>query len=453
MAKLSILIPTLNSREALLQRLMDMLAPQLTDEVEVLTAPDNGELSIGEKRNHLIQQATGDYVCFIDDDDRISEDYISQMLAGISQGVDAVCIQGINTEDGQDESLFFDVPYQEWKPVRRDGKRAFARGIQHLDAIRREIASAVKFPHLYFSEDHAWGKALESKKLIKSWHCLDHPIYFYDHINTKPSPLDCDVAIIMPCYNHVEVTRQSVESLLENTLSSDYCLIMVDDASTDSTWEYAGELRDRLGMHRFYYHRSPQNRGVNPSWNIGLDVARTRHAKSAIIVNNDVLFSPGWDTALLSSLDDPNVGVVSPLSTFGELPSDWPEGKDRNVNPAGYVGYMPILGACFAARMETFNEVGPFPEDLKIYFGDNWLVLAAQSRGFECGYETKSYVHHLFCITTSKLDNEPIWSRERPIFEGFAARYAKFKPFIDEPNMKAYGDRLQTALLGEQVWE
>ena len=63
MKKLSILICSLNSRnEKFLSRLKYNLSSQLTDEIEVLIASDNGEMTIGEKRQKLLEKAAGEYI-------------------------------------------------------------------------------------------------------------------------------------------------------------------------------------------------------------------------------------------------------------------------------------------------------------------------------------------------------------------------------------------------------
>lgn len=430
---LSILIPTLESRKPMLDRLLAILQPQLTTEVEVVLESDNGKLSIGEKRNRLLAKAIGDYVCFVDDDDTVSDDYVSELLSGIAAGVDVVSIQGIFTINGQFPAPFRDLPYQSHCVKRVGGVMEYSRGVQHLDAIRRLIALSAKFPLTSFAEDYDWGTALERTKLIKTWRQVDHHIYFYDYRYPKVDRLPSDLAIVMPCLNHAYVTHKAVESLLHSTDDPNFLLVLVDDGSTDDTPDLARDLQKQIGNFRFHYVPNGRNLGVNPSWNIGITVARARNAKHIAVVNNDVLFSPKWDIPLREALQNPGVGVVSPMSTFGQVPGDWPRGTYRSYNPAGYMGYMPILGCCFMFRSDLVDKIGPFPEIPRIYFGDNWLVQATQNAGLECGYETESYVHHLFCLTTVKLDNDRIWKEEGPQFDALAESMRPLVPFAPPP--------------------
>lgn len=174
--KLSILIPTMENRSSFLARLLAILEPQLTAEVEIVIEPGPG--SIGAKRNTLIARAAGDYVVFIDDDDRVMPDYVVELLAGIAKGVDVVSIRSIRTENGERPQEVIDLPYQPHSGV--IGSGVFLRGTQHIDAVKRELAQAVPFADKSFGEDLEWTRAIETAGIIKTWHQIDHPTYLYE---------------------------------------------------------------------------------------------------------------------------------------------------------------------------------------------------------------------------------------------------------------------------------
>ena len=238
------------------------------------------------------------------------------------------------------------------------------------------------------------------------------------------------LAVVVPVFNQVAITRRSVESLLENTTEPDWQLILVDDGSTDDTPVYVNELKNRLGNLVSHIEHG-ENLGVTAAWNSGIALSRALDASYVAICNNDLLYTPGWEQGLLRALqDDSLLAVVSPLSTFGPVPEDWPKGMGRGPNPAGYSGYMPLLGACFMCRTSLFDEIGVFPSELKMYFGDNWIVLASQAKGYECGYANESYLHHLFCQTTNTLNNGPLWAHDSPAFEKIAAKLGVMRPYL-----------------------
>jgi glycosyltransferase involved in cell wall biosynthesis len=226
-------------------------------------------------------------------------------------------------------------------------------------------------------------------------------------------------AVVMPVFNQADFTERSVHSLFAATSTPEMDLVLIDDASTDTTQQrLKNSLLPAYGK-RLHCHRNPVNRGVNPSWNAGLDIARAEplRAEYVAFVNNDVEFTPGWDVPLLAALqDDPKLALASPMFTDGQfLPKDWPRGAARKRN------HLPILGAAFICRAGLFDEIGRFPEALKIYFGDNWITLAAEKRGYACRHVETSYVHHFVSVTTKALKNHSmIWAHETAVWKQIA---------------------------------
>lgn len=186
MKKLSVLVPTIPSRGELLSRLLAILAPQVTPEVEIIINMDSGAKTIGDKRNSLLRAAEGEYVSFIDDDDLVSVDYVPQLMVGIRQGVDVVSIRGLYFENGVQKGITLDKPYQAWRTIPGDGTLIFLRGVQHLDAIKREIAQSVKFENRAWGEDSIWSKTLEMKFPNLTSYQVPTDVYFYYYDSRKP---------------------------------------------------------------------------------------------------------------------------------------------------------------------------------------------------------------------------------------------------------------------------
>ena len=183
---LSLLICSVNSRKEFLDRLLEVLNKQLQGQ-EILVNLDNGEKSIGRKRNELLQQATGKYIAFIDDDDLVSEDYISLILDAVKDSCDVVGMHLIHTYDGQPfgktyHSLKYDHWYDEPNPS-EPGTKFYYRNPNHLNPVKREYALKVKFPEISNGEDRAYSKAL--LPFLKSEVYIDKPIYYYLYRSRK----------------------------------------------------------------------------------------------------------------------------------------------------------------------------------------------------------------------------------------------------------------------------
>lgn len=179
--KLSILICSIFSRKNFLDRLLNVLEKQKTDDVEILVNSDFSIKKIGEKRNELLDMAQGDYLCFIDDDDLVSDDYISSILDAIKDGPDCVGIEGIMTTNGQNPKKFIhSLRYSKW--YEKNG--VYLRCPNHLSPIKSSIAKTVRFPEISHGEDKIYSEKIYS--LLKKETYIDRPIYYYLY-NSKPS--------------------------------------------------------------------------------------------------------------------------------------------------------------------------------------------------------------------------------------------------------------------------
>ena len=176
---LSVLIPSLARRADFLARLLSVLQPQVVPGVEILIDIDSGEKSIGEKRNRLIQRATGSHVAFVDDDDMVSPDYVQHLLDGAKRGVDVVSIRGEHTRNGQPWRKFIDEVGKPFSMTERDGMRTIFYGLQHLDAIRRSIAEQFEFPPIRFGEDRHFALKIEQSGLVRTSWQVPTDVYVY----------------------------------------------------------------------------------------------------------------------------------------------------------------------------------------------------------------------------------------------------------------------------------
>jgi hypothetical protein len=94
--KLTIGIPTLPNRTRMyLEPLYAKLLSQIGKEkdVEVLAIMDNRVMSVGRKRTLLFHAAQGEYTCIIDDDDDVTDDFVSTLRSTITNdlNVDVIC--------------------------------------------------------------------------------------------------------------------------------------------------------------------------------------------------------------------------------------------------------------------------------------------------------------------------------------------------------------------------
>ncbi len=186
--KLSILIPSLISRAEQLNILRQELNRQAIDyagKVEILTYTDNGEESIGRKRNELLDRAYGEYVCFIDDDDEVSKDYISKVMEAIKWTPDCCSLIGCRTVDGENPEIFeHSIRYKEYK-TNKVGAVTYERYPNHLNVIKSSIAKKFRFPEISYGEDTDWATQIFESGLLKQEIEIKGVIYHYQFKSNK----------------------------------------------------------------------------------------------------------------------------------------------------------------------------------------------------------------------------------------------------------------------------
>lgn len=179
--KLSILICSLEKRRRSLSELLKTLNPQINKYVEVLVETDNGQASIGAKRNHLLRQAKGEYVAFVDDDDMVSLDYVEKIFAAIKTSPDCCSLMGEISHfmgppkhrERVKQIFLHSIEYDHWY----EENGIYYRSPNHLNAIKRELALQIGFVPKNFGEDHDFS--LRIQPLLKTEEKIEGTIYFY----------------------------------------------------------------------------------------------------------------------------------------------------------------------------------------------------------------------------------------------------------------------------------
>jgi glycosyltransferase involved in cell wall biosynthesis len=186
--KLSILIPTVPQRELLFKELTTYLLWQIGElinkEVELIwDASPVGSMTTGEKRNKLLNDAKGDYVWFIDDDDWISDTAVKDILEGIKTSPDSFAINGTYTENGTKLRQWFISKDLEYCADYSTGVEVYLRPPNHITPMRRSISLQIGFPSKSYQEDFDFCMKLKESGLIKTEYKIDKPIYQYRFSN------------------------------------------------------------------------------------------------------------------------------------------------------------------------------------------------------------------------------------------------------------------------------
>ncbi len=162
----SVLIPTIPGREASLRHLImqirekvSRIAPNLR--VEYCVKFDNKEMSIGMKRQQLLQDARGKYTSFVDDDDEITDAYIEDLATTIRGNYHVMRLRGQIAQYTFTHSL----------ENRLDGLMArdtvFLRPPNHLNPMMADIAKLIHFKDAHRGEDLEWTLRLARSTFLR----------------------------------------------------------------------------------------------------------------------------------------------------------------------------------------------------------------------------------------------------------------------------------------------
>lgn len=174
--KLSVLICTVTSRVGIylpefIKRL-NFQAEHFTD-VEILYLGDNKKRTVGEKRNDLISIAKGEYIVFCDDDDIVSDDYVSE-IRNACDGSDIVVFDVMCSVNGGEFKL---VKYDKDYSMDKNFAAFYQRIPNHIMCIRRDIALKVMFRQITFGEDADYAKRI--KRYLITQNRINKVLYYY----------------------------------------------------------------------------------------------------------------------------------------------------------------------------------------------------------------------------------------------------------------------------------
>jgi len=185
MIKLSILIPSIFERSDSFNSLVNNLKAQINtcgfdNSVSIISLIDKrGDMSVGQKRNSLIEMAKSEYIVFVDDDDIPSNDYVLELMTAINSNADVIPINGYMTTNGGNQSYWemgLNLPYD---TIKLNGKIMYRRFPNHIACMKRELILPYKFKDISFGEDYEWAKRLNDDKVFKTEFRITQPLYHY----------------------------------------------------------------------------------------------------------------------------------------------------------------------------------------------------------------------------------------------------------------------------------
>lgn len=205
------------------------------------------------------------------------------------------------------------------------------------------------------------------------------------------------------------MTNECIEMIRENMDTLEYEIVLIDNGS-DPPFKPLLELNatEFTGFVNPILIRNEENLGFPKGVNQGIEAAG---GDIIILVNNDVIVTPGWATGIIGWLD--RFDVVSTMTNYAagvqrttidgyksydELKKAAITFHKKNKGQSYTVNY--VVGIIMAFRKVLFEEIGKFDESFWPCCGEELdFCLRAQKAGYSIGVARDLYVHHYGSIT------------------------------------------------------
>jgi len=212
-----------------------------------------------------------------------------------------------------------------------------------------------------------------------------------------------------------EYTIHCLESVVASIGETEYHVALIDNASTDETYEHAQDFANRKLPGRMAVKHNDQNKGCAGGWNDGVAYGMENGFTHFLILNNDTLIGPHTLQRLYDRMAKGGAALASAVDVTRELviPNDV-------LDPGNAVNAKPDTEAphpnfsCFMIDRATVETVGYFDEEyFPAYYEDNDYHYRIKLAGLEAIATTTATFIHYGSRTQNQLAGSPIVPGER----------------------------------------
>lgn len=426
--------------------------------------------------NTALGLATGEWVVFLDHDDKLALNALEALddLIGKTQSLDLIYSDEARVDEF--DSLQSEILKPSFSPERLRGQNYF----NHLTAIRKSLVDEVGGFRVGFDGAQDFDLVLRASEKARSISHLPQVLYFwravpgstaaeydakpYAFVSARKAVLEhCDrvginadvetisggyvrvkrkidnfplVTVVIPTRGdkkrvygiETSLFENAIISLLENTSYPNIELVLVHD-NPDNVSDGLNAVLQSTNSQIIGYSKDFD---FSDKCNLG-----AVHARGSVLVflNDDIeIRQSDWLENLVVFLEEKDIGIVGPLlrledgriQSAGHKNAPWPVNylTGSSINAGGRAGeaflsreVSGITGACLAIRSETFFELGGMSRELPLNFNDVDLCCKAIFNGYRVIWTPLSEVWHFESLTrettVSPFEIERISSRWR----------------------------------------
>ena len=164
-----------------------------------------------------------------------------------------------------------------------------------------------------------------------------------------------------------------------------------------------------------------QNLFVNPSWNLGVKEAKNDYIA---LINDDIKIPNNLCSSILNLFDD-NVGIVGAdkdyvIDTRNKNNEIIIDISTVNLQLSDSIVLKPIkyrphnFGIIMFFKKDVYKEI---PEDIKIFYGDDWIIHFAEKMGKTNYVFSNQTIYHLGSLSSRKFAD--LAKKENRIYKKF----------------------------------
>lgn len=232
------------------------------------------------------------------------------------------------------------------------------------------------------------------------------------------------VSVLIPAFNRVRLIDETVDSVLKQTYSP-VELIVVDDGSTDGTYEKLLEYASR-GILTLRTHGRRENKGQSAALNVALSYAKGDYVA---ILDSDDLFLPHKLEKQVAFLEARHeVGLVYGMGEAIDEEGNWlydilsPSHQEPNDPNAVLLNCYFLLPQNALVRSSVFKEAGLFEESFRAAQDHDMLIRIAEITRFAFIPE-KVFQYRRHGDSISNRSAERRWKTGFEILRRAGARY------------------------------
>jgi GT2 family glycosyltransferase len=227
------------------------------------------------------------------------------------------------------------------------------------------------------------------------------------------------LSIVVLAFNKLNFTKACLNDLFK--LPEDHEIIIVDNGSTDGTYEYLQNLTPKPNL---VVLRMKENVGFAKGCNFGYNESS---APNVLFLNNDIRVKSKFETWTQPLLDKCQEGLVGP--TMGQLNSQLQFVQESNCVLSGN---SYLSGWCVAGSKETWNKLEIPRKGAQLFSNENVPQIFSEEFGLayfedtDLGFRAKKLgiktnvvdvpVVHFGKQSSSQLNTYALYSTARSIF-------------------------------------